>query len=409
MLDGLLDRQKKTVDTEEKTVLDRDPYVSDLELRLRNLQLERESILARHYQQEFEINRLRKEVGELKAMPSLVGQVQERVGNDLAVIRLWNGNEFLVSVPSEFADKIKDGTRVAMTQRSLAIIKTLPDSKDWEVHAFEVLEKPTVSFENVGGLEHEIRELEECVVLPLLHPERFEKLGISPPTGVLLHGLPGTGKTLLAKAVANKSHAAFISMTASELVKKYIGEGSRMVREVFLLAKEKKPAIIFIDELDAIGGHRGDWASGGDREVQRTLMQLLAEMDGFKERKGIAILGATNRLDMIDFALLRPGRFDRLITISLPHITAREAILQIHTQKMNLSSNVDLALLASETDGFSGADLRSVCMEAGLLALRENKTKILPSHFASAILKIKAKHDSANAEDENPDAPKMLA
>ncbi|MFH0954483.1 MAG: AAA family ATPase [Candidatus Micrarchaeota archaeon] len=404
MLDDVLERAKKMGEPKDEY---RPPFSMELERQLRTLQIERESLTARFYQQEFELNRLRKELGELKSVPSLVGQIQEIINSDSAVIRIWNGNEFLVSIPEDFRGKLKVGSRVAMAQRSLGIIQQLPDSKDWEVHAFEILAKPDVSFEQIGGLEHARVELEEAVVWPLLEPERFEKLGISPPNGVLLNGSPGTGKTLLAKALANKTNAAFINLTGSELVKKYIGEGSRMVREVFALAKEKKPAIIFIDELDAIGGHRGDFDSGGDREVQRTLMQLLSEMDGFKDRKGIAILGATNRLDMIDSALLRPGRFDRIVKIPLPNTEARETILKIHSKKMNISSKIDFSKLGTDTLDFSGADLKNACMEAGFFALREKAGKVQTEHFQKAIEKIRDKHNNADAETKTPE--KMFA
>ena len=264
----------------------------------------------------------------------------------------------------------------------------------------EVIEKPKISFEHIGGLEEEIRELEEAVILPMTERERFEKLGIDPPKGVLLFGEPGTGKTLLAKAVANKTHSTFIGITASELVRKYIGEGARLVRDVFKLASEKKPSIIFIDEIDAIGSHRFDSSTGGDREVQRTLMQLLSEIDGFKELQGVAIMAATNRIDILDPALLRPGRFDRVIEIPLPDKQGLQQIFKIHSSRMNLSRDVDFSKLVEDAEGATGADIKAICMEAGIFALREKANKISKNHFEQALHKVLG--DKLEIEEEIP-------
>ncbi len=230
--------------------------------------------------------------------------------------------------------------------------------------------------------------MKETVELPLKHPELFEKIGIDPPKGILLYGPPGTGKTLLAKAVANETNATFIKIVASEFVKKYIGEGARLVREVFELAKEKAPAIIFIDEIDAVAAKRLKSSTSGDREVQRTLMQLLAELDGFESRGDIGIIGATNRPDILDPALLRPGRFDRFIEVPSPNEEGRKEILKIHTSKMSLSEEADIDLLATLTDGVSGADLKAICTEAGMFAIREGRDKVIVSDFMDAVEKI---------------------
>ena len=258
----------------------------------------------------------------------------------------------------------------------------------------EIETKPDVTYEQIGGLEEQIIEVKETVELPLKEPELFEKIGIDPPKGILLYGPPGTGKTLLAKAVANETNATFIKIVASEFVKKYIGEGARLVREVFELAKEKAPAIIFIDELDAVAAKRLKSSTSGDREVQRTLMQLLAELDGFESRGDIGIIGATNRPDILDPALLRPGRFDRFIEVPLPNEDGRKQILKIHTKRMALDEEADIDLLSDLTDGLSGADLKAVCTEAGMFAIREKRDKVTVADFMDAVDKVvDSEHD----------------
>ena len=224
--------------------------------------------------------------------------------------------------------------------------------------------------------------------LPLLEPDLFEQGGIEPPKGVLLTGLPGTGKTLCARAVAHETNATFIRVIGSELVQKFIGEGARLVREIFMLAKEKAPAIIFVDELDAVGSHRLDIATSGDREVQRTLMQLLSELDGFETRGQVAVLGATNRPDILDPALLRPGRFDRIIDFPLPDEDSRQEIFKIHTRGMNIDENIDFSRLLAATKDRTGADIKSICTEAGMFAIRDKRTCITEEDFKMAITKV---------------------
>nr|6HE4_H Chain H, Proteasome-activating nucleotidase [Archaeoglobus fulgidus DSM 4304]6HE4_I Chain I, Proteasome-activating nucleotidase [Archaeoglobus fulgidus DSM 4304]6HE4_J Chain J, Proteasome-activating nucleotidase [Archaeoglobus fulgidus DSM 4304]6HE4_K Chain K, Proteasome-activating nucleotidase [Archaeoglobus fulgidus DSM 4304]6HE4_L Chain L, Proteasome-activating nucleotidase [Archaeoglobus fulgidus DSM 4304]6HE4_M Chain M, Proteasome-activating nucleotidase [Archaeoglobus fulgidus DSM 430 len=260
--------------------------------------------------------------------------------------------------------------------------------KDPMVYGFEVEEKPEVSYEDIGGLDVQIEEIREAVELPLLKPELFAEVGIEPPKGVLLYGPPGTGKTLLAKAVANQTRATFIRVVGSEFVQKYIGEGARLVREVFQLAKEKAPSIIFIDELDAIAARRTNSDTSGDREVQRTMMQLLAELDGFDPRGDVKVIGATNRIDILDPAILRPGRFDRIIEVPLPTFEGRIQIFKIHTRKMKLAEDVDFKELARITEGASGADIKAICTEAGMFAIREERAKVTMLDFTKAIEKV---------------------
>ncbi|MCR4335879.1 MAG: proteasome-activating nucleotidase [archaeon] len=380
----------ETDEVKKKGSYDVYDYVFSLEEQLKSLHIEKQMSAARIGQLQIDMERLRKEIAELKNPPLVIGTIAEVLPNGTAIVKNTNGMEFLVSSMKGFETELEAGKRVAMNQRTLVITQVLPEIKDWRVSSMEVIEKPKITFENIGGLTDQIRELEEAVILPLLNPKGYSDLGIDPPSGVLLHGAPGTGKTLLAKAVANKTNSTFISLSGSDLVRKYIGEGSRLVKDVFKLAVEKKPSIIFIDEIDAVGSHRYA-TSNGDREVQRTLMQLLAEMDGFDEVEGVKIIGATNRLDMLDHALLRPGRFDRLIEVPGPDEKSREKIFEIHTSKMKLDSNVLVNELATLTEGFTGADVKSVCTEAGMFALRENKKKISLKHFNEAIQKVTKK------------------
>ncbi|MDO8627191.1 MAG: AAA family ATPase, partial [Candidatus Diapherotrites archaeon] len=332
-------------------------YIFTLEEQIRNLQREKQIFSVRTSQVEGEVKKLQDELKELREPPHVVGTVIEVLeNNERAIVKNSNGIEFLLKVPVPLAESVKLGNRVALSQRNLTIQEVLSVKKDRRAQAMQIIEKPEVSFAQVGGLKSVIQELDESVILPFKFPERFEKLGIEAPSGVLLHGLPGTGKTLLAKAVANATDSTFISITGSELVKKYIGEGSRLIRDVFKIAREKKHSIIFIDEIDSIAAYRTDGNSGGDREVQRTLMQLLSEIDGFKELKNVKLIGATNRLDIVDPALLRPGRFDRIIEVPLPDKEAREQIFRIHSSKMKLGKGIDYDKLAELTVGANGAD-----------------------------------------------------
>ncbi len=340
-------------------------------------------------QMEREIRRLRSELNRMRTMPLLVGTVVEVVDDQRLVVKSSSGPTFMVNT-SQFVDtsRLKPGARVVMNQQSLAVVDVLPAERDPAVVAMEIVEKPQESYSDIGGLDAQLREVRETVELPLLKPEVFEKVGIDPPKGVLLYGPPGTGKTLIAKAVAKETNSVFIKLIGSELVRKYIGEGARMVRELFELAREKAPSIVFIDEIDAIAARRTDAHTSGEREVQRTLMQLLAEMDGFDARGDVRILAATNRPDILDPALLRPGRFDRLIEVPLPDEAGRAQIFRIHTRRMNLGEDVVLEELASMTEGASGADIRAICTEAGMFAIRDGRTQVEMGDFRRAIARV---------------------
>ena len=342
----------------------------------------------RRYQNE--VRTMKKRIAELRSPPLIISIVDERKSRDQLIVKHGGGPQFLVKVPEQFhRTHIPIGTRVALNKDSLALVAILSYPKSSSVMGTELIEKPPETFGDIGGLTEEKMLVKEAVELPLTKPELFERMGIEPPNGILLIGKPGTGKTLLAKAVANSTEATFLNMVAAELVQKFIGEGARLVRELFELAREREPCIIFIDELDAIGAKRLDVGTTGDREVQRTLMQLLAEMDGFSARGKVKVIGATNRADILDEALLRPGRFDRIIEIKPPSRDDMVEIYRIHARKMPLMKDVKLTKLADNSKNFTGADIRNVCVEAGMNAIRNERDVASWKDFEHALEKIK--------------------
>ena len=346
---------------------------------------------------------LKGELARLRAPPQVIGTVRDILEDGRIGIKSSSGPDFVVNI-SEGIDnkKLEIGDRVALHRQTLAVLETLPTTKDPLVMGAEVENKPLENYKDIGGLTDELDELRSSVELPMLYPKRFEKIGVEPPKGVLLVGPPGTGKTLMAKAIANATKATFIRMIGSELVQKYIGEGARLVRELFQMAQEKSPSIIFIDEIDAVGAKRMDVGTTGDREVQRTLMQLLGELDGFTPRGDVAIMGASNRPDILDEALLRPGRFDRIINIPLPDEFARSKIIKIHTRKMSIRKGINYKNIINKTEGFSGADLKALCVEAGMTAIKNKKNVINDKDFSEALEKIKNRLlDTSQSEPEN--------
>ncbi|MCQ1534149.1 proteasome-activating nucleotidase [Methanosarcina sp. KYL-1] len=353
---------------------------------------------------EREIRKLQSELDRMKTSPLIIGTVIDVIKNDRIIVRSSNGPQFLVNV-SQYIDekKLLPGAKVALNQHTLAIAEVIPSSEEPFVAAMEVLESVEVDYGQIGGLDDQIQELQEAVELPLIEPERFSRIGIEPPKGVLLYGLPGTGKTLLAKAVAHRTNATFIRVVGSELVQKYIGDGSKLVREIFEMARKKAPSIIFIDELDSIAARRLNETTGADREVQRTLMQLLAEMDGFDKRKNIRIIAATNRPDVLDPAILRPGRFDRLVHVPMPTPEAREKILEIHCEKMTLEGNIDFKRLAKLTENMSGADLKAIATEAGMFAVRKDKESVGMEDFLEAVDKVSMAADAQKMTQSLPE------
>ncbi len=367
-------------------------------LELRNTQLA-EAIKRveseRHYMEaeilrlQREVKRLKTELDRLRYPPLIVGSVRDVLTDGRVIVKSSTGPDFVVnSAETVEHGKITVGSRVALNKQTLAVMGVLPASLDPLVTASEIVDKPNVAYSDIGGLTDQIREIREAVEYPLLRSDLYKKVGVDPPKGVLLIGSPGTGKTLIAKAVAHHTNATFVRLVGSELVQKYIGEGARLVRELFQLAREKAPTIIFIDEVDSIGAKRLEVATSGDREVQRTLMQLLAEMDGFEPLSNVKIIAATNRPDILDDALLRPGRFDRIIEIPVPTYQGRAEIFRIHTRGMAIHEPVDFEQLAGRCDGATGADIRAICTEAGMWAIREERDSVTTADFDRAIEKV---------------------
>lgn len=363
--------------------------IEELIEKVRTLEGEKLKSNISNRQLEGKIKELKGEIKSFKKTPLVLATITEVFDDNKVGIQGAVGHEFLVTCPGSInRELLEPGARVALNQNNLTVVNVYSAKKDANIAAMEIDEKPDIKYSDIGGLDEQITEIKETVELPIKKPEIFEEIGIDPPKGILLYGPPGTGKTLLAKAVANETNASFIKIVASEFVNKYLGEGSRIVRDVFSLAKEKSPAIIFIDEIDAIGTKRIGTNQGADREVQRTLMQLLAELDGFDSRGDVGIIGATNRPDILDEALLRPGRFDRKIEVPNPNKESRRKILEIHTKRMKIDEKIDFDKISEITEGLSGADLKAVCTEAGMFAIRSNRKHVILKDFLDAIDKI---------------------
>jgi len=349
------------------------------------------------------VERLDENVNLLKMPPHIIGHLQDVLDHERAIVRSSNGTVFQVSLNQRLdPDKLKPGTRVALNQDSLSVIEVLHEAWDPMVSGAEMVDKPEITYDEVAGLAEQVESVREAIELPLVKPELFQKVGITPPKGVLLVGPPGCGKTLLAKAVANHTEATFIRMVGSELAQKYIGEGGRMVRELFSLAKNKAPSIIFLDEIDAIGAKRLDGSTSGDREVQRTLMQLLAELDGFDALNDVKIIAATNRPDILDDALLRPGRFDRVIEIPIPDDDSRKAILEVHLKGMN-TKRIQMKRIVEKTQGYSGAELKATCVEAGMIAIRDNRSTVTNTDLLDAVTRLDKKKSQGSSKS-SPEA-----
>ncbi|KAG9041677.1 ATPase of 26S proteasome regulatory subunit 4 [Tulasnella sp. UAMH 9824] len=331
----------------------------------------------------------RTRVDDLRGSPMTVGTLEEIIDDDHAIISTPSGPEYYVSIMS-FVDKdlLEPGCTVLLHHKAHSIIGVLSEDTDPMVSVMKLDKAPTESYADVGGLEQQIQEIKESVELPLTHPELYEEMGIKPPKGVILYGVPGTGKTLLAKAVANQTSATFLRIVGSELIQKYLGDGPKLVRELFRVAEEHAPSIVFIDEIDAIGTKRYDSTSGGEREIQRTMLELLNQLDGFDTRGDVKVIMATNRIESLDPALIRPGRIDRKIEFPLPDVKTKRHIFRLHTSRMSLAPDVDLEEYVMAKDDLSGADIKAVCTEAGLLALRERRMMVTKVDFTTAREKV---------------------
>jgi 26S proteasome regulatory subunit T2 len=365
----------------------------------------------------------RDKMEELRGSPLAVGSLEEMIDDNHAIVSSSVGPEYYVSVLSFVnQDLLEPGASVLMHNKVMAIVGILGDDTDPMVSVMKVEKAPLESYADIGGLDTQIQEIKEAVELPLARPELYEEVGIKPPKGVILYGevraprarraraaaprararvpararhalpgrlprprsQPGTGKTLLAKAVANQTSATFLRVVGSELIQKYLGDGPKLVRELFRVADDLSPTIVFIDEIDAVGSKRYDSSSGGTREIQRTMLELLNQLDGFDERGDVKVIMATNKIESLDPALIRPGRIDRKIEFPLPDIKTKRHIFQIHTSRMSLGEDVDLEHFVMAKDELSGADIKAVCTEAGLLALRERRMKVTQDDFTKA-------------------------
>merc|ERR1711868_144891 len=343
------------------------------------------------------VRMLREELQLLQEQGSYVGEVIKAMDKKKVLVKIYSEGKFVVDIDSKIKiDDVKPNTRVALKSDSYVLHKILPNKIDPLVSLMMVEKVPDSTYEMIGGLDKQIKEIKEVIELPVKHPELFEALGIAHPKGVLLYGPPGTGKTLLARAVAHHTECTFIRVSGSELVQKFIGEGSRMVRELFVMAREHAPSIIFMDEIDSIGGARQDGESGGDSEVQRTMLELLNQLDGFEPQQNIKVIMATNRIDILDPALLRPGRIDRKIEFPAPNEDARVDILRIHSRKMNLTRGINLRKIAEKMTGASGAESKGVCTEAGMYALRERRVHVTQEDFEMAVSKVMQKESEKN-------------
>ncbi|CAG7659228.1 unnamed protein product [Allacma fusca] len=366
-----------------------DSDIDDLYTRYKKLQRQLEFLEVQESYIKDEQRNLKKEylhaqeeVKRIQSVPLVIGQFLEAVDQNTGIVGSTTGSNYYVRILSTLdRELLRPSSSVALHKHSNALVDVLPPEADSSISMLQADEKPDVSYSDIGGMDMQKQEMREAVELPLTHHELYKQIGIDPPRGVLMYGPPGCGKTMLAKAVAHHTTAAFIRVVGSEFVQKYLGEGPRMVRDVFRLAKENSPAIIFIDEIDAIATKRFDAQTGADREVQRILLELLNQMDGFDQTTNVKVIMATNRADTLDPALLRPGRLDRKIEFPLPDRRQKRLIFATITAKMNLSDEVDLEDYVARPDRISGADINAICQEAGMHAVRENRYIVLPKDF----------------------------
>lgn len=336
-----------------------------------------------------EYNRTEEDLKAIQSVGQLIGDVLKQLDDERFIVKASSGPRYVVGCRTKLdKTKLKPGTRVALDMTTLTIMRPMPREVDPTVFNMLHEDSGSINFTEIGGLTDQIRELREVIELPLTNPELFTRVGIKAPKGVLLYGPPGTGKTLLARALASNINGTFLKVVASAIVDKYIGESARIIREMFGYAKDHQPCVIFMDEVDAIGGSRFSEGTSADREIQRTLMELLNQLDGFESLGAVKIVMATNRPDILDPALLRPGRLDRKIEIPLPNEASRLEILKIHANSITKRGDIDYESVVKLADGFNGADLRNICTEAGLFAIREDRDYVLEEDFMKGARKI---------------------
>lgn len=327
----------------------------------------------------------KQQITELRGSPLTVGNLKEIIDDSHAIVSSSVGPDHYVNILSIVdKDQLVPDANVLLHHKVMAVVGVLQNDVDPLVSVMKVDKAPLESYRDIGGLDQQIQDIKEAVELPLVHPELYEDIGIKPPKGVILYGPPGTGKTLLAKAVANETSATFLRVVGSELIQKYLGDGPKLVRELFRVAEEHAPSIVFIDEIDAVGSKRYEAHSGGEREIQRTMLELLNQLDGFDTKGDVKVILATNRIESLDPALIRPGRIDRKIELPAPDVRTKRKIFSIHTGRMTLDTDVDLEEFIMTKDDLSGADIKAMCTEAGLLALRERRMKVTQADFRKA-------------------------
>lgn len=380
-----------------KNAREKDLYkrLKALQRHIEYLEIQEEYIKDEYKNLKRELLRSKEEIKRIQSVPLVLGQFMELIDEHYAIAGSTTGSNNYVRVLSTIdKEQLKPSCSIAMHRYSNALVGVLPPESDSSIQLMTADKRPDITYADVGGLDIQKQEIREAVELPLTHFELYKQIGIDPPWGVLLYGPPGTGKTMIAKAVAHHTKAAFIAVVGSEFVQKYLGEGPRMVRDVFRLARENEPAIVFVDEVDAIGTKRFDSQTGADREVQRILLEFLNQMDGFDQTTNVKVIMATNRADTLDPALLRPGRLDRKIEFPLPDRRQKRLVFQVLTSKMNLSDDVDLEDYVSRPDKINCADIASIAQEAGMLAVRANRYVILPADFEKAYKKVVKKGES---------------
>lgn len=370
--------------------------IDELEITTRNKEANLRRLQAQRNELNSKVRLLREELQLLQEPGSYVGEVIKQMGKTKVLVKVNPEGKYVVDIDKAIDISLcTPNIRVALRNDSYVLHKILPTKVDPLVSLMKVEKVPDSTYDLLGGLDKQIRDIKEVIELPIKHPELFDSLGVAQPKGVLLYGPPGTGKTLLARAVAHHTDCTFIRVSGAELVQKYIGEGSRMVRELFVMAREASPSIIFMDEIDSIGGARMS-GGGGDSEVQRTMLELLNQLDGFEPAQNIKVIMATNRIDILDAALLRPGRIDRKIEFPNPSQQSRMQIMQIHSRKMNLLRGLDLQTVAAKMSNASGAECKGVCTEAGMFALRERRIHVTQEDFEMAVAKVTKKDADQN-------------